>query len=596
MFQVPDVREATQAATGPVGAAAVFRDGMRMLWDVVIEADDGLVLRADVFLPAEPGRYPVLISYGPYAKGLPFQTGYPTAWASLSSGHPDVTAGSTNAYQNWEVVDPEKWTRDGYAIVRVDSRGCGRSPGRIDHFSARETADFVQCIEWAADQPWSTGRVGTSGVSYFGMNQWQVAAARPRGLAAMCVWEGASDFYRDASHHGGILSTFWQHWFDKQIKIVQYGLGERGPRNTINGLLVCGDETLGDDELAANRVDFGAEIAAHPLLDGYHRERTAQWSAIEVPLLSAGNWGGAGLHLRGNIEGFLQAGSTLKWLELHGLEHWTTYYTDYGRELQRQFFDCFLKDEDNGWRERPPVIVQARHVDGTFTESSETSWPPPTTQWQCAYLDAHTMILNPAPVGESRVSYGAESDGVTFHLPAQNRTVELLGPVAARLWVSTLAEDADLFLTLRVFDPDGQEISFVGAVDPHSPASMGWLRLSHRELDEQASRPWRPMHPHRTQLTSMPGEIYAVDVEIWPTSVVLPPGYTLALTVAGRDYENRSLAPVTMSNFKNTMTGCGPFLHDDPLDRPLARATSTVTLHCGQATPSHLRLPWASEE
>ena len=191
------------------GVPVDHRDGMRILWDVPITMDDGNVLRADVFLPAEPGEYPALLSYGPYAKGLPFQTGYPTAWETLTAEHPDVEAGSTNAYQNWEVVDPEKWTIHGYACVRVDSRGCGRSPGYIDHFSPRETADFKACVEWAADAPWSNGKIGTSGVSYFGMNQWQVAASRPRGLEAICVWEGSSDFYRDASHHGGILSTFW---------------------------------------------------------------------------------------------------------------------------------------------------------------------------------------------------------------------------------------------------------------------------------------------------------------------------------------------------------------------------------------------------
>ena len=564
---------------------------MRILWDLAITVDDGLALRADVFLPDSAGLFPVLISYGPYAKGLPFQTGYPTAWELLSRGHPDVTAGSTNSYQNWEVVDPEKWTRDGYAVVRVDSRGCGRSPGRIDHFSARETADFAQCIEWAADQSWSTGRVGTSGVSYFGMNQWQVAAARPRGLAAMCVWEGASDFYRDASHHGGILSTFWQHWFDKQIKVVQYGLGDRGPRNPVTGLLVCGDERLTDDELASNRVDFGAEIAAHPFLDDYHRERTADWSKIEIPLLSAANWGGAGLHLRGNVEGYLKAGSQLKWLEVHGLEHWTTYYIDYGRELQRQFFDCFLKDEDNGWRERPAVTLQVRHVDGTFSERLAGSWPPEGTQWRPAYLDADTFTLVGSPNAASAVSYAADSDGVTFELPPQDLPVEFIGPLAARLWVSTSAADADLFVTVRVFDPLGEEITFVGAVDPHAPASIGWLRLSHRELDSEASQPWHPVHLHERKLAVAPGEVYEVEVEIWPTSVVLPPMHRLAVTISGRDYENRTLAPVTMSNFKNMMTGCGPFLHDDPVDRPTELAESVVTLHCGPDMPSHVLLP-----
>ena len=202
--------------------------------------------------------------------------------------------GSSNRYQNWEVVDPEKWVPDGYVCVRVDSRGIGRSPGFISPFSAREARDFYDCIEWAATQPWSSGKVGTSGVSYYGMNQWQVASLGPPHLVAMCVWEGASDWYRDATRHGGVLSTFWEHWYDMQVKTVQYGLGERGPVNRNTGVPVCGDETLSEEELVANRVDFGREIRDH-LLDGrYHRERSAVWERLQTPLLSAGNWGGTG--------------------------------------------------------------------------------------------------------------------------------------------------------------------------------------------------------------------------------------------------------------------------------------------------------------
>ena len=76
------------------------RDGMRIDWDVPITMDDGLVLRADVFRPMQEGKYPVLLTYGPYAKGLAFQDGYPNQWALMTAQHPDVAAGSTNKYQS----------------------------------------------------------------------------------------------------------------------------------------------------------------------------------------------------------------------------------------------------------------------------------------------------------------------------------------------------------------------------------------------------------------------------------------------------------------------------------------------------------------
>ena len=160
--------------------------------DVPVPAGDGVVLRADVFRPEGPGRYPVILSYGPYAKGLAFQEGYADQWRLMTEAHPDVARGSSNVHQNWEVVNPEKWVPDGYCCVRVDSRGAGRSPGLLDPFSPRETQDLYECIEWAAAQPWSTGKIGLNGISYYAMNQWHVAALHPPHLAAMCVWEGAA--------------------------------------------------------------------------------------------------------------------------------------------------------------------------------------------------------------------------------------------------------------------------------------------------------------------------------------------------------------------------------------------------------------------
>ena len=133
------------------------RDGMRIDWDVPVPMPDGTVLRADVYRPAAEGRYPVIMTHGPYAKGLAFQTGFAGMWKPLSAKYPDAVAGSSNRYQNWETADPEKWVPDGYACVRVDSRGAGRSPGRLDIFSAQETRDYYECIEWAGTQEWSNG-------------------------------------------------------------------------------------------------------------------------------------------------------------------------------------------------------------------------------------------------------------------------------------------------------------------------------------------------------------------------------------------------------------------------------------------------------
>lgn len=570
-------------------ARSEVRDGMCVDWDAPIPMDDGLVLRADVFRPVREGRYPVLLSYGPYAKGLAFQDGYPSAWERMAREHPEVTAGSSNKYQNWEVVDPEKWVPHDYACVRVDSRGCGCSPGFVDHFSPRETKDFYDCIEWAAVQPWSSGKVGLTGVSYYGINQWHVASLQPPHLAAMCIWEGAADWYRDMTHHGGIVCTFWENWYDMQVKTVQHGV--RGLNSRVHGKPVCGEEHLSEAELAQNRCDLGAEIRKHPLDDDYHKERSPVWARVKTPLLSAANWGGQGLHPRGNFEGFVRAASKQKWLEVHGLEHWTHYYTDYGRDLQLRFFDHFLHGKDNGWDRQPKVLLQVRRLEG-FVERAENEWPIARTRWTRLRLDPAGGALQAKATGAAAVlPFEAMGDGVTFLSAPLPTETEIAGPSALKLHVSSSTADADLFAVLRVFAPDLEEMVFQGAIDPHTPIAQGWLRASHRKLDRKLSTPYRPYHSHDQRQPLKPGQVVELDIEIWPTSIVVPAGYRIALSVRGRDYEYSGASGGKLSNFKNELKGCGPFLHDDLRDRPVEVFGGITTLHFGKTRASYLLLP-----
>jgi predicted acyl esterase len=568
------------------------RDGMRIDWDVPIRMDDGIVLRADVFRPVKEGKYPAIVSYGPYGKGLAFQEGYKTAWEIMARENPDVLRGTSNQHQNWEVVDPEKWVPDGYACVRVDSRGAGRSPGYLSHNNGRENKDFHDCIEWTAAQPWCSGRVGLNGISYYASSQWRAAALQPPHLAAMCVWEGWVDYYRDSVRHGGIACTFRKHWQDMQVKTVQHGRGERGPKSRVTGELVCGPETLTEEELAKNRADMWAGVLQHPLASvPYYHERTGDLSKVVTPLLSAANWGGQGLHPRGNFEGFTRAASKQKWLEVHGGSHWAPFYTDYGVKLQKRFFDYFLKGEKNGWDKQPRIQLQVRHPGEKFVERHENEWPLARTKWTQFHLDPDGMRLSPKAVtAEKTITYDGMGDGVTFSTPPLEQETEITGPSALKLWVSSATADADIFAVLRVYDPQGQEVLFQGALDPKTPIGQGWLRASHRKLDKKLSLPYRPYHAHDEKQLLRPGEIYELDIEIWPTCIVVPKGYRIALTIRGRDYEHDGAA-ATLSNMKNPMRGCGPFVHDDPEDRPPAIFGGKLTLHLGPQRPAHVLLP-----
>lgn len=572
----------------------VVRDGMKIDWDVGITMDDGIVLRCDVYRPIADGQYPVLITYGPYGKGLHFEDLYTQQWRRMCELHPDVPAGSTNKYQNWEVVDPEKWVPDGYVCIRVDSRGAGRSPGLLDIWSGREAEDFKQCIEWAGVQPWSNGKVGINGISYYAMNAWKTASLQPKHLAAICTWEGAADFYRDMARHGGILCNgFTDKWSNSQVYTVQHGRGTRGFRSRFTGDLVSGPITLTDEQLGANRRNFFEDCVANTLdTDEYWTSRMPDWSKVTVPVFSSCNWGGQGLHPRGNFEGYVRAASDQKWLEVHGREHWTEFYTDYGVNLQKKFFGHFLKGENTGWAEQPKVLLQVRHPGEVFVARAEADWPLPSTQWVTKWLDASDLTLRDSvPPQAASVSYEGFGDGVTFTTPPMPAATELTGPMAAKLFIASQTEDADLFLVVRVFAPDFKEVVFQGALDPNTPIAQGWLRASHRKLDADLSEVYRPYHTHDEKQPLTPGQVYELDVEIWPSCIVVPPGYRVALSVRGKDYAYPGGASEGLETLGTAWSGCGPFTHTDPRDRPAHVFGGTVTLFTGPDHPSWLLLP-----
>jgi predicted acyl esterase len=570
---------------------SVIRDRMRIDWDVPIEMDDGVVLRGDVFRPVEDGRYPVIMGAGPYGKWLHFDA-FAVQYKRLCEEHPEVLSDSTNAYQVYEMCDPERFVPEGYAIVRIDTRGAGRSPGFLDIWSLREAQDYYRCIEWAARQPWSSGKIGLSGISYLAMNQWQVAALQPPHLAAMFIFEGAYDYYRDMVRHGGILSTFSKVLYGPAIVAVQHGRGRRGPRGRFTGDWVAGPATLSEEQLGANRREWHEDCVNFKLAsDEFWTSRLPDLSKIEVPFISLANWGGQGLHLRGNVEGFVGAASKQKWLAFHGLEHWTEYYTDYGVALQKRFFAHFLKGEANGWDREPRVRMKVRAPGKEMVDRHEEEWPLARTIWTKLYLDPGSYGLGAQPPAENvSVTYRGLSAGVTFLTQPLTAETEITGPIAVKLFISSETTDADLFVVVRAFSPDFKEVTFQGHAEPHATIAQGWLRASRRKLDPRRTLPYRPYHSNDEDQPLTPGQVYELDIEVWPTCVVLPAGYRIALSVRGKDYEYPG-EPVGQIGMHGVYTGCGPFRHDEPRDRPTAIFDRNVTLHCGAGRAAYVLLP-----
>lgn len=151
--------------------------------------------------------------------------------------------------------------------------------------------------------------------------------------------------------------------------------------------------------------------------------------------------------------------------------------------------------------------------------------------------------------------------------------LELTGPMMAHLWLSSSTQDADLFVTVRDIGPDGEEVTGTGPRGGPVPMAVGWLRASHRELDPERSLPYRPYHRHRRSLPLRPGEPVELDVEIWPTSLVLMPGHRLRLEIAANDEAMAAL------------------VHNDPDDRSPARFAGQNRVHTGHGHDSYVLVP-----
>jgi predicted acyl esterase len=472
--------------------------GMIIECDVAVPMRDGIKIYINLYRPETEGKYPIIIGWGPYGK-----QGRSGIYAKL--GNTGLHDEDFNQYTAFEAADPVYWSRNGYIIINADPRGSWKSEGDLTFMSPQEAEDCYDLIEWAGTQSWSNGKVGMTGVSYLAWTQWKVAALNP--------WEGVSDFYRELAFHGGIPETrFGTTWMTA----------------------VCFSTTRVEDYLEMGK--------RYPLFDDYWASKNADLSKITEPALVVASWTDHGMHNRGTLEGFKKIASKDKWLIVHGRKKWWHFYKEENVEKQRQFFNRFLKGIDNHVKDWPKVTLEIREKYYVGNSRTENEWPLTRTQYTKLFLNAGDGKISEAPFKkESQVRYNVnnihdKTQNARFEFEFDDKT-EVTGYMELKLWVAAnSSDDMDLFVAIEKIDRAGYLVPFpfFGNHDD-GPVALGWLRVSHRELDEEKSTPYQPVHTHQGEIKLEQGEIVPAKIEIWPSSTLFERGEKLRVVVQGSD-------------------------------------------------------------
>jgi hypothetical protein len=506
--------------------------------DVMVAMRDGVRIACDVYRPVAPGRYPVLYAVSPYLKD-------------------SVDLPTMSVYRYRETGNIANWVSRGYVYVHADARGTGKSDGLYEMFSADEARDLYDMVEWCGEQPWSTGKVGMIGESYYGMNQWVAAVQAPPNLACVAPYDACADLYRQFAFKGGVYFTgFQNHWYSNSVRNRAFFDYPERPRR--------------DDYLSH---DYLLDHARHPTFDEFWQGRRADLSAIRVPVFSIGNWAGTVSHLLGNLQGFMLAQGPKKLLVNVGDPQLLFLDPQIEEQLAR-WYDYWLKGIDTGIMDEPPVRIYIRNGPGY---RDEPEWPlrraeprrlylAPGPSGAAESLNDGRLASQPPADGTPPTSYTYPDRGWTF--PGTGTSVrgaagmlhttrkiltftsdpftedtEVTGPIVLNLWAASSATDTQFTVKLMDLPPLTSEVAqAIKVLDVAAPARQvteGWLRASHRALDPERSTELSPYHTHTSPEPLQPGTIYPFAIEIWPTCWIFQAGHRLRLDLAALDQQGQ---------------------------------------------------------
>jgi hypothetical protein len=467
-------------------------------------------------------------------------------------------------WTSWEAPDPAYWVPRGYIVVNADCRGGGTSEGMYELLSDLEAQDYYDLVEWAGAQPWSNGRVALDGMSYLAINQYKVAALQPPSLAAICPWEGFTDFYRDFARPGGVredgFTILWGSMLEKAAKCA---------------------------------TDLRNVMMIRETRDAWYEAMTPCLERITAPILVCGSFSDQSVHNRGSFEAYRRAGSAYKWLYTHRDGKWAHYYSPVATAVRERFFEQFLKGTGGNVVTEPSVrIAVYERGPEPVAVHYENSWPPKDLIWTTLALDLingalaanwETIKRRPSSSSSAKAPTLPIPGAVSFNILRDTaklvwvvpEDMDIIGPMALRLHVQLPeSTDANLFVGVRKYH-DGAECLFEGSFGfSRDIVSKGWQRVAFRELDQELSIPELPVHTFRRIQPVGPDEIVPVDIELRPHATRFRAGDRLQLDIKGRWHFPRD--PLRGQMLAGYETG------------PEGRCV----LHTGGAYDSHLLFGW----
>ncbi|TDS83467.1 hypothetical protein EDF78_12423 [Rahnella sp. BIGb0236] len=550
--------------------------------DVALKMRDGTTIYTDVFRPVAEGKYPALVAWSPYGKEIGGQwlddiherSGVPLEWVS--------------ELQKFEGPDPAFWVNEGYVILNPDPRGAYKSEGHISYWGRQLAEDGYDFIEWAAQQSWSSGKVGMAGNSWLAVSQWFIAAEQPPHLTAIAPWEGFVDHFRETGNRGGIPAPAFPEVILKSFA----------------------GENLVEDQPRM--------IVEKQLMDAYWEDKKARLERISIPAYVVASYTNHA-HTHGSFAGYRQIASEEKWLRVNNTNEWLDFYTPaYSQELLA-FFDHYLKGHNNGWENTPRVRICVLDDGGTdIVDRTEDSWPLPHTHLKKMFITSGAQL---SPLGQNipaSLSYDVSGEGKTELHFTFTQDTELTGYMKLKLWVEAQgADDMELEVGVEKRSKDGKPFERLLGEGVKGPVvASGLLRVSQRALDPKLSTETEPFHTHTREEKLHAGEIVPVEIGIWPMSMLYHAGEKLVLTIAahrpiptsidmgfgsavielpasgGTFMPGEKIKRISLGGPASTLL---PFVSEQQVATPVSRNAGRHIIHFGGKYDSYLQIPVVSK-